>query len=418
MFQVIYKKQFQRSEVDELSKRLAVIGGGASGLCAAIEAHFENPDIEIIVFEKMNKPCKKILATGNGRCNFTNRNLSPSHFYGDKSFLRDVLTSPYADTENFFRSLGVLSYCEDERLYPRSQQASTIKDALINKAMADGIVIKAESPVTEIKRTENTFSINGEKFDAIIICGGGKASSVHGSDGSCYKLLTDLGHSLTPLYPALCGLLINDKDLNLLKGVRAECGASLYSGNTLLGSEEGEIQFNDKAISGIPIMNLSHLCESKRELVIHLDLCPEINEAELLEHLKTSVSNSPEIEFEVILNGIVNLKLGYALMNRCFIKPKTTCSKINSRQISNIASMLKCFEISIKGAKGFDSAQVTRGGIKTAEFSSKTMMSEIADGVFACGEILDIHGDCGGYNLHLAWTTGRIAGASAGKFLK
>ena len=401
-----------------MGKRLAIIGGGASGLCAAIEARFENPDIDITIFEKMNKPCKKILATGNGRCNFSNKDLSPAHFYGDKGFLRDLLTSAFADSEGFFRSFGVLSYEEDERLYPRSQQASTIKDALVNKAVSDGIIIRTDCTVTEIKRNKNSFVINGEGFDAVIICGGGKASSVHGSDGSCYKLLTDFGHTLTPLYPALCGLTVSDKDLNLLKGVRAECEARLYSGNSLLGSEEGEIQFNDKAISGIPIMNLSHLCENKKNLYVSLDLCPEIDEKELSEHIKTAVNNSEDIEFEVVLNGIVNLKLGYALMNRCFIKPKTMCGNISNQQIKNVVSMLKAFEININSSKGFDSAQVTKGGIKTDEISSKTMMSKIVDGVFACGEILDIHGDCGGYNLHLAWTTGRIAGSAAGSFLK
>lgn len=401
-----------------MSKKLAVIGGGAAGFCAAIEARFENPDINITIFEKMNKPCKKILATGNGRCNFTNKDLSPSHFYGNKAFLRDILTSQYADTENFFRSLGVLSYCEDERLYPRAQQASTIKDALINKAVADGITIVTETPVTEIKKNKNAFLINGNIFDAVIICGGGKASAVHGSDGSCYKLLTDFGHSLTPLYPALCGLTISDKDLNLLKGVRAECNVKLYSGATLMGDENGEVQFNDKSISGIPIMNLSHLCENKKNLFVSLDLCPEINENELFEHIKNTVNNSGDVEFEIVLNGIVNLKLGFALMNRCFIRPKTICRNITTGQIKSIVTMIKNFEISINGTKGFDSAQITKGGIKTDEFSSKTMMSYLVTGVFACGEIMDIHGDCGGYNLHLAWTTGRIAGASAGKYLK
>lgn len=401
-----------------MGKKLAIIGGGASGLCAAIEARFENPNIDITIFEKMSKPCKKILATGNGRCNFSNKDLSPVHFYGEKSFLRDLLTSPFADSEGFFRSLGVLPYEEDERLYPRSQQASTIKDALVNKAISDGVIIKTDCTVFEIKKNNNSFFINGEAFDAVIICGGGKASSVHGSDGSCYKLLTAFGHSSTPLYPALCGLTVSDKDLNLLKGVRAECVARLYSGNSLLGSEEGEIQFNDKAISGIPIMNLSHLCESKKNLYVSLDLCPEIDEKELSEHIKASVNNSEDIEFEVVLNGIVNLKLGYALMNRCFIRPKTICKSISNQQIKNIVAMLKAFEININSTKGFDSAQVTKGGIKTDEISSKTMMSKIVDGIFVCGEILDIHGDCGGYNLHLAWTTGRIAGSSAGSFLK
>ena len=221
-----------------------------------------------------------------------------------------------------------------------------------------------------------------------------------------------------PLYPALCGLVISDKDLNLLKGVRAESEAKLYSGNNLLGKEAGEIQFTDKAISGIPIMNLSHLCENRKDLKINLDLCPEIDENDLFNHIKKGVNNSPNIEFETILNGIVNLKLGFAVMNRSGIKPQSKCNSLKDFQIKDVVNQLKNFEINIKSAKGFENAQVTKGGIKTNEVSSVTMMSKKATALFICGEILDIHGDCGGYNLHLAFTTGRIAGNNAGKFLK
>ena len=399
-------------------KKLAIIGAGASGLCAAIEAKKANPNIDITIFERMQKSGKKILATGNGRCNFTNSDLSLNHFYGNDDFLKAVLSSEFSDIKDFFKNLGVLSYEEDGRIYPRSQQASTIKEALLKAVESENITIKTDSHISRIQKAENGFLVNDEYFDGVILCGGGKAASVHGSDGSCYNLAKAFGHTSTPLYPALCGLIISDKDLNLLKGVRAESEAKLYSGNNLLGKEGGEIQFTDKAISGIPIMNLSHLCENKKNLYVSLDLCPEIDEKELSEHIKASVNNSEDIEFEVVLNGIVNLKLGYALMNRCFIRPKTICKSISNQQIKNVVAMLKAFEININSTKGFDSAQVTKGGIKTDEFSSKTMMSKIVDGVFACGEILDIHGDCGGYNLHLAWTTGRIAGSSAGSFLK
>lgn len=399
-------------------KKLAIIGAGASGLCAAIEAKKANPGIQITIFERMQKSAKKILATGNGRCNFTNNDLSLKHFYGNKDFLKSILSSDYSDIKEFFKNLGVLSYEEDGRIYPRSQQASTIKDALLKSIECENILIKNDCHVSSIQKLKNGFSVNGEYFDSVIICGGGKASAIHGSDGSCYNLAKAFGHTITPLYPALCGLVISDKDLNLLKGVRAESEARLYSCNKLLGSEAGEIQFTDKAISGIPVMNLSHLCENKKNLKIELDLCPEIDETDLFNHIKRGINNSPDIEFEAILNGIVNLKLGFAVMNRSGIKPQTKCKSVKNLQIKEAVKQLKRFEISIKSAKGFDNAQVTRGGINTNEVSPTTMMSEKSEGLFFCGEILDIHGDCGGYNLHLAFTTGRIAGSNAGKFLK
>ena len=399
-------------------KKLAIIGAGASGLCAAIEAKKANPDIQITIFEKMQKSGKKILATGNGRCNFTNDDLSMKHFYGNNNFLKKILSNNFSDIKVFFKNLGVLSYEEDGRIYPRSQQASTIKDALLKAVESTNTTIKTECQINQIQKNKNGFMINGEQFYSVVLCGGGKAASVHGSDGSCYKIAESLGHNLTPLFPALCGLTISDKDLNLLKGVRAECEAKLYSGNILLGCESGEIQFTDKAISGIPIMNLSHLCENKNNLKINLDLCPEFDEKELYKHIKQGLNNLPDIEFETILNGVVNLKLGFAVMNRSGIKPQTKCRSLKDFQIKEAVNQLKHFEISIKSAKGFDNAQITKGGIKTDEVTPETMMSKKTDGLFLCGEILDIHGDCGGYNLHLAFTTGRIAGNCAGNFLK
>ncbi len=399
-------------------KKLAIIGAGASGLCAAIEANKTNPDMQITIFERMQKSGKKILATGNGRCNFTNNDLSLKHFYGEKKFLEKILNSNCSDIKDFFKNLGVLSYEEEGRIYPRSQQASTIKDALLKYVENKNIIIRTDCHIDNITKSKNGFVVNGEYFDSVILCGGGKASPVHGSDGSCYKPAESLGHSITPLYPALCGLIISDRDLNLLKGVRAECNTNLYSGTNLLGSEAGEIQFTDKAISGIPVMNLSHLCENRKNLKINLDLCPEIEEKELFNHIKQGINNSSNTEFETALNGIVNLKLGYAVMNRSGIKPQTQYNALKDFQIKEAVKQLKNFEINIKSAKGFDSAQVTKGGINTNEVSSETMMSKKADGLFLCGELLDIHGDCGGYNLHLAFTTGRIAGHNAGKYLK
>ena len=322
------------------SKKLAVIGGGASGVIAAIESKYANESIDVTIFERLPKVLKKILATGNGRCNFTNENLSPVHFYGDTLFLRKVLTSSYADTENYFRTLGLLSYNEDGRIYPRSQQAASLRDILVEKLNDLSINVKTDCQVTDFKKLENGFRINGEYFDAVIVSGGGKASPVQGSDGSCYSLLESVGHTKTPLYPALCGLTTKDKCLNSLKGVRAEGKATLYANKKLLGDESGEIQFTDKGISGIPIMNLSHLCKNYNNLSVSIDFCEEISETELFEHINSIKSSSPDRETEIILSGLLNSKLGFAVMNKGSIKPHTKIKDLNRNQIKNLCDKI------------------------------------------------------------------------------
>ncbi len=401
-----------------MSKRLAVIGGGASGVISAIEAKNEFQNIEITIFERLPKLCKKILVTGNGRCNYTNEDLSPGHFYGDNKFLRAILTSVYADSENYFRQLGVLSYHEDGRIYPRSQQSATIRDALVNFVEKSDIKVKLETPVNSLKKQGNGYLVNGEYFDAVIVSGGGKSASVHGSDGSCFNLLEMLGHTKTELYPALCGLVTNEKNIHILKGVRAKAKAQLFDGDKLLGEDSGEIQFTDKAVSGIPVMNLSHLCKANKTLVIKLDLCEEFTEAELTEHFAEVKRNMTGLTTESVLCGLVNQKLGFAVINKAGIPQNTNFDKLNRNQINSIISVLKSFEIPVIKTKDFADSQITCGGIIESEIDPLTMMSEINKGLFICGEIINIHGDCGGYNLHLAWTTGRIAGSSAAKYLK
>ncbi len=399
------------------AKRLAVIGGGASGFAAAIETSINNPHINVTIFDRMPKACKKILVTGNGRCNYSNENLSPIHFYGDRKFLLQILTAAYADDENFFRELGVLTYHEDGRLYPKSQQATTIRDCLIKKVMQSGVNLVLDKQVESISKSGDGFLIQEEYFDAVIICTGGKASPAQGSDGSGYKLAENFGHSITPLYPALCGLTVSEKWLNTLKGVRCECNVKICCNNTPLGEEYGEVQFTDKGISGIPVMNLSHLCKDKENIKLELDLCQSISRDELLIHLKDCRRKSPMQETEYILNGIIHNKLGYVVMEKLKIKAHTPAGELKDSQITDIVNTIKCFTVKITGTRGFDNAQVTCGGINTEEIDPSTMMSRLQKGLFICGEILDVHGDCGGYNLHLAWITGRIAGKAAADYL-
>lgn len=398
-------------------KKIAVIGAGASGLCAAVEAAKEHPKCEITVLDRMPKAAKKILVTGNGRCNFTNTDLSLANFHGDESFLSDVLSSHYSDSEGFFRSTGVLPYIEDGRIYPRSQQASAIRDALLSEASQLKINILTDTAVTEVIKKDGKFAINGAVYDAVIVAGGGKAAAVHGSDGSAYALLTQFGHTCTPLYPALCAILSHEKILKVLKGVRSEAEIKLYCGKELLGKEDGEIQFNDTSISGIPVMNLSHLCRDLKDLRVELDLCREFTQNDLKNHITAFIRNTPAAETEILLSGIINQKLGYAVMEKAKIEPHTTVSRLSEADIGTLSGVLKAFTLAVDKAKDFDSAQITEGGIVVKEFDPETMMSRLCSGLFACGEILNIHGKCGGYNLQLAWTTGRIAGHNAAKYI-
>ncbi len=398
--------------------KLAVIGGGASGMAAAIEAKTQRSNIQITIFEHLPKVCKKILVTGNGRCNFTNKKISLSDFYGDKDFLNNILSSQYSDCEAFFENMGILSYCESGRVYPRSQQSSAIRDALLNKVLELGVEIITETEISLIKKTASKFLIADKFYDAVIVAGGGRASPVQGSDGSCYKLLTNFGHKLNKPYPALCGITSNDKFLASLKGVRVEANASLYDGKTLLKKESGEIQFTEKAVSGIPVMNLSHLVKDKEKITLQLDLCEDLTKEQLTNHIKRQISISPKKTTEQLLSGIINTKLCYAVTEKSDIKKNTYVSKLNENNIQKITNTLKCFKINISGTRDFNNAQITCGGISVKDFSPENMMSKLTDGLFACGEILDIHGDCGGYNLHLAWLTGRLAGKGAADYLK
>lgn len=400
-----------------MKKSIVIIGAGASGLCAAIEAAQAAANCTVTVFEKLPKAAKKITVTGNGRCNFANTDLSAKNFHGEHSFLISILTSPYADSDRFFRSLGVLPYYEDGRIYPRSQQAGAIRDALLRKTEELGVRIITDSAVTKIEENGNSFRVNGIDADAVIIAGGGKAAPVHGTDGSAYALLTKLGHGCSPLFPALSALSSKEKLLRGLKGVRARCDVSLFDGRELLGTESGEVQFNDNSVSGIPVLDLSYLCRDRKGLHIELDLCPEYCTEELSCHIADFKGNSPDAETEAMLGGMVNIKLGYAIMEKAAIAPHTPVGKLKSTEISSLLSVLKCFGLSIEKTKDFDSAQITEGGINANEFDPQTMMSKLKNGIFACGEILDIHGKCGGYNLHLAWTTGRIAGHNAAKYI-
>lgn len=402
---------------------VTVIGAGASGLAASIACMrtFKEHGInaKVMLFEALPRCGKKILATGNGRCNLTNKFAESTPYGGDKDFAKAVISQfTPEDTIAFFNSLGLLCRTEDEgRVYPMSGQAASVLDALRFENERLGCEIITDTKITSIKKKGKKFLLNDEFCaDAVILAAGGKAAPKQGSDGSGYPLAQSLGHTVTKVYPALVPLTAKGDFFRSLKGIRAQGNIYMTLDGKELGEEKGEIQFTDFGISGIAVMQLSSMAcaitaKGKKPL-IHIDFVPEMSEKELFSFLWETAKK--DIAAENLLSGIVPKRLGQVIMKMSTQKPLTCSSKeLTKSEISKAVQNLKDFTVEITGTRGFDNAQVCTGGIKCSEFDSKTMMSLITENFFAAGEVLDVDGICGGFNLQWAWASGIIAGKSA-----
>ena len=381
---------------------VAIVGGGASGIMAAIFA--ARCGASVAILEKKPRIGKKILATGNGRCNFTNVNACSkdynSEFVGPAL---DMFSSK--DAIDFFCELGLLSREEAEgRVYPLSGQATAVLDVLRMETDRLRVKVITEFDVTDIKKKDNFFAIsgNGETIKAkkVIVSTGGMAAPKSGSDGSGYRLLKKLGHKTGAIVPALVQL----KTAKSVGGVRAYGKVSLSDGRF----EQGEIQFNNYGISGIPVFGLAKYVKQGDKVFV--DLLPDYTQEEVVELLE----KRPLQTMETYLIGIINKALGQLLLKECGISPLSRRSDtLTKAEIEKIAKMLKAWRFDVTGVMPWENAQVTSGGIVLEEVNSKTMESKLVKGLYITGELLDIDGPCGGYNLQWAWSSGALAGREA-----
>ena len=402
--------------------KLAIIGGGAAGMTAAIEAARTNSDIEIIILEKLDRVGKKILATGNGRCNYSNINAGVNNYYGrDRSFVSYALNEfTVNDTVNFFNNIGVFPKEEKMgRLYPFSEQASAVSDALRNELARLNVEIISGFCVNDIKRNKKFFKLEAKDgrvviAERVIVAGGGCASPSLGSDGSCFKLLEKMGHSVTSLAPALVQLKTDPKEVKSLQGIKITGNVSLIHRDNIIGEEYGEVLFTDYGISGPPIFQLSAKAAFKNNLKVSLDFMPEYSPKQVYDVLESRKDSLSHLTMESYFTGLLNKRIGNLIARRAGIEKLSykVCDLTNSL-LWSMASLIKEYVLEITGTKGFQNAQVTAGGVLTEDFDSGTMESKIVKGLYACGEVLDIYGDCGGYNLQWAWSSGRLAGRSA-----
>lgn len=391
--------------------KIAIIGGGASGVTAAIYAKRTNPDALITIFERNDRILKKILATGNGRCNLSNTSISEDNYYSaSPQLISKILTAfPQKEERQFLESLGLILCEENGRIYPYSKRANDVVDALRFELERLGVEIKTNSQVKEIRPARNGYSILGKFYDKVIISSGGSAGPSFGTDGSVYRMLEEMGIKITPVSCGLVPLKVSE-NTSSLKGVRANCSISAYSGNTLLRTEKGELQFTDYGLSGIAIMQLSRLCKKGTKIVV--DLFPDMTEGELCDYLKNRAKLFKDRNLEQFFTGTLHKAICSHIISRLTLSSKSVASTLKAEDIEKISKTMKSLSFTVVSTLGWENSQATCGGALLSEFSPETLESKKYKGIYVTGEALDSIGDCGGYNLHWAWATGAIAGKS------
>ena len=406
---------------------IVIIGGGAAGLMAAVAA--AQAGAWVTVLERGDRVGRKLLATGNGRCNLTNLNARPCHYHsvdsGGAELAGAVLERfPPRAVLAMFESLGLLWREEEEgRVYPRSGQASAVLDALRFACNRLGVEIRCGQEARALTRTPTGFSLSladGQALSAgrVIVAAGGKASPRLGSDGGGYGLLTALGHTLTPCYPALVQLRCATAGLQALKGLRAQAEATLFVDHKPAHTERGEVLFTDYGLSGIAALSLARdagpALAAGRSVQVRLALLPELDEearASLICRRRTLFSGIAAGQFAT---GMLPRRIGETLCLAAGIPLQLPFGGITETQAGALAALLGDWRFAVSGLQPFAHAQVTAGGIDAKDFATATMESLLAPGLYAAGEVLDVDGDCGGFNLQFAWASGLLAGRAAG----
>ena len=396
---------------------LGILGAGASGMAAALAAS-ENPETQVLLLERQARVGKKLSATGNGRCNLTNLHASEGGYFGEApAFARPALSAfPPEETLDWFRSLGLYTVAEDSgRVYPFSDQANSVVDVLRFSLNRTNITLKTGFEVEKIKKTPEGFRLEsageGLSCDRLIIAAGGLAGTALGGSMSGYRLLMKLGHHATRLRPALVQLKTDWAGVESLKGIRTECVARVYRNEELFAESKGQVQFTQYGLSGPVIFEVSRdVGQGSARWKCLLDLLPEISEEDLQKELFRRLWTGWAAE--ELLTGILHNRLGRVIARRAGVK---TDRDLSAEAMEAVAELVKAFPMPINEPMGMDSAQVTAGGIRTEEFDPETMESRLVPGLYACGEVLDIDGACGGYNLQWAWSSGRLAGRNAGE---
>lgn len=400
-----------------------VVGGGPSGMMAAITA--ARRGIRVLLLEHMEMVGKKILSTGNGKCNLTNENIDENCYYCEnKELIIQALNRfSYQNTIDFFREIGVYTKSINGYIYPVTAQATTIRTALENQLYYSGVERKCKIKINSIKHNKiYEIECSDELITAnqVILATGLKAAPNTGSDGSGIKLCEDLGIRIRKVLPSLDQLKSSSEICKIVGNVRNTGIAKLYIEDLLVAQNEGELQFTDYGVSGIPIFQVSHhairALDYNKHVVIKTDLAPFLTEVEITEFIKTGINKYPGMNIINYISGIVNNKIAVGIAVAAGLnKDGAALRKLDDELIKKIAYNIKNLEFEITGYRDYDSAQVCQGGVAISELNNDFEVKKLP-GLYVVGELMDVDGICGGYNLQWAFTTGYIAGMSVQKY--
>lgn len=395
-----------------------ILGGGASGLAAC--AALADTGLRIAVVERLDRVGKKLMAAGNGRCNISNRQMDAALYGSAAPFVSHVYeATPPEEVLSFFSALGLMTAQEDDRIYPRTMMASSVLDVLRAGCDRENISILTQQQALSVTPSRRGgFSVqleSGEGLFApvVLCCLGGSAAPHLGTDGSGTQLMEALGHSVTPLYPALTQLKCDHSTLRSLKGIRLQAALTLLIDNKPAAQETGEILFADYGVSGVCVFQLSGMAAEalaqKKQVLLQVNLLPEIPEETLSDWLRTRIASLHGASALSLFTGVFPRLIAQAILKEAGVCADTQADRLSPKSIDALCTAISAFSLPVIGTQGFKNAQVTRGGVFLNEIDPQTMASRIFDGLYLCGEMLDVDGPCGGYNLHFAFAGGLTA---------
>lgn len=409
---------------------LVIVGGGASGLTAAIIAKRMLGDAaKVTILERLERSGKKILATGNGKCNLTNHKLN-KNYYNEPAFVEDAFKHfGYNETINFFDSIGVVTKVDREgRVYPFPEAAIAVVDSFRNEVKRLNIEEHINFDVRKVQKNSHFIITNSRgvkvEADAVIMAAGGKASPVLGSNGTSFQVFKSFDLKMTENYPGLVGVQVDQNLIKGLSGVRVKGLVTLYDKKEKIWEETGEIQFKNDGISGIVIMQMTTqigrilVKKPRTNFTFSIDLWPEKTQEEVNQYLLDRQYRFQELANEQFLVGIVNRSLGVNLLRRAKIEIAGDVKYISHKEMLRLGYLIKNLTFDVKETYDFENAQITIGGLDLSEVNSETFEVKKVPGLFVAGEALNIDGECGGFNLQWAWTSGYIAGKGAALYLQ
>ena len=397
-------------------KNVAIIGAGASGLVCSITAACR--DVRVVLFDKNSFAGKKLLATGNGRCNYWNSDQSLSHYHSSEEDLLPNIITKSLENEvlDFFDLLGVVPMMKNGYYYPYSNQASSIRDLLEKEALRRGVVFAFDTEVLDVVLEEGKFVIverdGREYFDDLVIATGSKASPKTGSTGFGYQIAEKFHHPIVPVRPSLVQLQCHGSFLKSWAGVRCQCSVSLFQDDVFLSSQEGEIQLTDYGVSGICVFNLSRYASiglsQGKKISLKVNFLPFLD-MNILDWLTSRGEQLSDYSMDLFLEGVLPSKLISVILSCCGISSKAVFTSLSLEEKKKLSLMLVSFPLEVSGTKDFSSSQVCSGGVALSSVSSD-LESKIVPRLYFTGEVLDVDGDCGGYNLGFSWMSGILVG--------